>query len=41
MENKVKGKSWLDLLKSNVIPGDGKDSSDREGAVQERRLPGR
>lgn len=41
MENKVKGESWLDLLKSNIIPGDGKNSSIGEGAVQERRLPGR
>ena len=34
MENKVKGKSWLDLLRSNIIQGDRKDSSIGEGAVR-------
>lgn len=41
VENKVRGKSWLDLLKSNIIQGGGKDSSGGEGAVLERGLPGR
>lgn len=34
MENKVKEKNWLDVLRSNIIQGDGKDRSGGAGAAR-------